>query len=163
MIKTYSGLILELKPHQVFVFGSNLNGFHGGGAAGYASFGVSGNQWRRFEYDRKPAGWKGRWNVKGVGEGIQQGSQGSSYALPTVTRPGAKRSFSLAQIGEGVKKFYAFAANNPQLEFLVAYTGSEKRNMNGYYSDELAEAFAKHEIPANVLFEGAFALSVKLK
>lgn len=52
--------IRELAPDEIFVFGSNLAGHHGGGAA-------------RVALDRFGAQW-------GVGEGIQ----GQSYAIPTM-------------------------------------------------------------------------------
>ena len=50
----------ELKPDEVFVFGSNLQGYHGGGAA-------------RAAMDRFGAEW---------GKGV--GLQGQSYAIPTM-------------------------------------------------------------------------------
>lgn len=52
--------IKELAPDEIFVFGSNLAGHHGGGAA-------------RVAMDRFGAQW-------GRGEGIQ----GQSYAIPTM-------------------------------------------------------------------------------
>lgn len=52
--------IKELAPDEIFVFGSNLAGHHGGGAA-------------RVAMDRFGAEW-------GRGEGIQ----GQSYAIPTM-------------------------------------------------------------------------------
>lgn len=52
--------ILELKPNEIFVFGSNLAGSHGGGAAQLA-------------YKRFGAIW---------GQGV--GLQGQSYAIPTM-------------------------------------------------------------------------------
>ena len=52
--------ISELQPNEVFVFGSNLGGFHGGGAA-------------RLAYNRFGAVW---------GQGV--GLQGQSYAIPTM-------------------------------------------------------------------------------
>lgn len=52
--------IRELAPDEIFVFGSNLAGHHGGGAA-------------RVALDRFGAQW-------GQGEGIQ----GQSYAIPTM-------------------------------------------------------------------------------
>ena len=52
--------ITELKPDEVFVFGSNLAGRHGGGAAYVA--------WRKFGA------------VMGQGVGLQ----GQSYAIPTM-------------------------------------------------------------------------------
>ena len=51
--------ITELKPNEIFVFGSNLQGYHGGGAARLAM-----NQWGA---------------VWGQGTGLQ----GQTYAIPT--------------------------------------------------------------------------------
>ena len=51
---------MELKPNEIFVFGSNLAGAHGGGAA-------------RLAYERFGAIW---------GQGV--GLQGQSYAIPTM-------------------------------------------------------------------------------
>ena len=68
-IRTYKGIarpaytpdwISELKPDEVFVFGSNLAGMHGGGAALFAA--------RHFGA------------VMGQGVGLQ----GQSYAIPTM-------------------------------------------------------------------------------
>ena len=52
--------ITELKQNEIFVFGSNLAGAHGGGAA-------------RLAYERFGAVW---------GQGV--GLQGQSYAIPTM-------------------------------------------------------------------------------
>ena len=52
--------IVDLKPNDIFVFGSNLAGAHGGGAA-------------RLAYNRFGAVW---------GQGV--GLQGQSYAIPTM-------------------------------------------------------------------------------
>lgn len=52
--------ISELKPNEIFVFGSNLSGSHGGGAALLA-------------YERFGAIW---------GQGV--GLQGQSYGIPTM-------------------------------------------------------------------------------
>ena len=52
--------ITELKPNEIFVFGSNLDGAHGGGAA-------------RIAYNRFGAVW---------GQGV--GLQGQCYAIPTM-------------------------------------------------------------------------------
>lgn len=52
--------ITELKPNEIFVFGSNLSGSHGGGAALLA-------------YNRFGAIW---------GQGV--GLQGQSYGIPTM-------------------------------------------------------------------------------
>lgn len=55
-----SNNITHLAPNEIFVFGSNLQGFHGGGAA-------------RMAYERFGAVW---------GEGV--GLFGQSYAIPTM-------------------------------------------------------------------------------
>ena len=52
--------ITELKKNEIFVFGSNLQGMHGGGAA-------------RLAYDKFGAIW---------GQGV--GLQGQSYGIPTM-------------------------------------------------------------------------------
>ena len=148
-------IITQLKPNQVFVFGSNLQGFHGAGAAGYASFGEHGNVWRKHNYAQKPSGWKGEWNQKGVASGPQEGTHGKSYAIPTVTRPGAKRSIPLTDIRNSVKNLMAYAASMPHLEFLVVYTGNS-HNLNGYTAQEMASTFAFPDIPQNILFEEHF-------
>lgn len=53
-------LITSLRPNEIFVFGSNLRGMHGGGAA-------------RTAYEKFGAVW---------GQGV--GLQGQSYAIPTM-------------------------------------------------------------------------------
>ena len=105
----YASYISQLGEGEVFVFGSNLDGFHGAGSAGYATFNRDGNHWREFDYGSKPDGWKGKWNVKGIGEGFQKGTEGKSYALPTVTRAGARRSRSINEVRGSVSKLYSFA------------------------------------------------------
>lgn len=60
MNRITSDKITTLKPNEIFVFGSNLKGQHGGGAAYYA-------------YVKFGAEW---------GNGI--GMQGQSYAIPTM-------------------------------------------------------------------------------
>ena len=58
--RTTPEFITELQPNEIFVFGSNLKGMHGGGAAyiAYRKFGAI------------------------MGQGV--GLQGQSYAIPTM-------------------------------------------------------------------------------
>ena len=58
--RTTPKFITELKPNEIFVFGSNLRGMHGGGAANVA--------FRKFGA------------IMGQGVGLQ----GQSYAIPTM-------------------------------------------------------------------------------
>ena len=162
-MKTYSGEIKSLKSNEIFVFGSNIQGFHGAGAAGYASFGIPGNHWRHFEYDKKPKGWQGMWNVKGIGEGLQKGYSGWSYALPTVTKPGAKRSLSKVQIISNINKLYGECSKNSEFNFLIAYSGlnPDKTSFNGYSAREMSSMFNQQPIPDNVVFEYNFGKLIK--
>ena len=89
--------ILALQPDEYFVFGSNLNGNHAGGAARTAA-------------EKFGAEW-------GVGEGIT----GRCYALPTldenmqkVTPTALRRSF---------EKLWRVALDNPEKVFLVTKVG----------------------------------------
>jgi hypothetical protein len=159
MRNSYGELVDKLEPNQVFVFGSNPQGFHGGGAAGYASFGVYGNHWRELNYDNKPNGWKGKWNVKGVGEGFQEGTEGKSYALPTVKFAGGKQSLTMDQIIANNKKMYTFASNHPELEFLVAGSSAGgKSPLCGYSHEQLAYMYgAAGPIPENVVFSTSYS------
>lgn len=160
MINTYQSPKLTLAEDEVFVFGSNNFGWHGGGAAGYASFNENGAVggpdavWRKHDYADKPNGWKGKWNVKGASVGPQVGTEGKSYAIPTVTRAGARRSIPLEIIRGSIQVFYAFAKSRPHLKFFVAQ--ENKTGLNGYGAEEMAEIYSG-EIPSNVYFDEGFA------
>ena len=90
--------IKELNPNEVFVFGSNLGGRHGAGAAKTAlkSFGAK--------------------------YGQAEGLQGQSYALPTVNAT-ITNTLSLAKIANHVETFIAFAKENTTLTFYVTEVG----------------------------------------
>lgn len=155
-MKTYKGNITELKPDEVFLFGSNWDGFHGSGAAGFASFNESGNVWRKHNYDRQADGWRGCWNIKGVGVGYQEGYKGASYALPTVISAGKKRSMTLAQIRRQIYIFNNFARGMRHKKFYVAQGPGP--NLNGYSLEELGEIWFHGIVwPSNVHFNEEFA------
>ena len=82
---------------QIFVFGSNLQGRHGAGAAKYA-------------LDYYGA-------IYGQGEGLQ----GNSYAIPIKRSP--YESLSLTEIHGYVENFLKFAEANPDLTFLLTAIG----------------------------------------
>ena len=98
----------DLSEGQVFVFGSNLEGRHGGGAAWIAL--------KRFGA------------VMGQGVGLQ----GRSYAIPTMHGP-------VEEIKPYVDEFLAFAAEHPELEFLVTRIGC---GIAGFDDAEIAPLFA---------------------
>lgn len=118
-------MITELKDNQVFVFGSNEQGFHGAGAAGYAFCGDSANNWRTNPL-KQDAVWGrcviGNWCVWGQGRGLMRGHKGKSYAIATVERPGGKQ-VSYGELYLQVVAFLKFATANINTEFLVTPIG----------------------------------------
>lgn len=135
---TYSKPITHLQEDEVFVFGANLDGFHGAGSAGYASFGEFGNKWREFNYGSKPKGWKGKWNEKGK-VGPQVGTEGKSYGLPTVTKVGCKRSLNI-----DFKPLFECCRRNPQWKFYFAQTA--ETGLNGWSVNEIVR-FINEALP----------------
>lgn len=132
-MKTYKGLITELKDNEIFVFGSNTEGRHGAGAARLALM--------RF----------------GAHYGNAMGLQGQSYAIITKNltkekHPSVSKGFIIEQISE----FYTYANENEDKLFYIAYHG-KKKNLNGYTPKEMAEMFSAFRIPDNVVFEENFS------
>lgn len=101
--------------NSIFVFGSNLEGRHGKGAA-----------------------LEARKN-HGAIYGQAYGLQGSSYAIPTKATP--YTSLSLHQIRENVESFLVFAEQNPQLFFKVTPIGC---GLAGYTPKQIAPMFLGH-------------------
>ena len=154
MVRTYTGIITKLRDNEVFVFGANESGFHGAGSAGYASFGVIGNYWRKFDYHTKPDGWQGKWNCKGS-IGPQVGTEGRSYGLVTVTKAGAKCSKSWDELNIEIEKFYTYAKDFFQYTFYVAQT--TKTGLNGLNPARFSKCFLDvGPIPNSVIFENSF-------
>jgi len=111
---------------KVFVFGSNLAGIHGGGAA-------------RVAFKQYSAEW-------GVGEG----RTGDSYALPT-KEADVVTSRSLVDVANSVETFMEYAVANPDLEFQVTRIGC---GLAGFADEDIAPMF-KHA-PSNCLFDSAW-------
>lgn len=98
--------------HMIFVFGSNLSGIHGAGAARYAL------------------------NKRGAIAGVGKGLMGTSYALPT---KGKNISFmSVQEIQDHVGDFLQFAHDNPDMEFQVTQIGC---GLAGFSRDDIAPMF----------------------
>ena len=104
--------IINLEPNQIFVFGSNLQGVHGAGAA-------------RLAHERFGADY-------GVGEGMT----GRSYALPTKDENIKTRS--LTKIQESFCSFIKCVLDNPHLDFLLTKVGC---GLAGYSTDDIADVF----------------------
>lgn len=106
--------ITELFKNQIFVFGSNLSGRHGKGAAKTAL----------------------RW---GAIYGQASGIQGKTYAIPTKDE-GINNALLINCIKTFVNTFIEFAAMNPDLEFLVTKIGC---GLAGHKIEDIAPLFKK--------------------
>jgi len=109
---------------NIFVFGSNEQGFHGAGSAGYAMRGDSKNTWRKdrdflkaMSAPPNSPNRKGKFAEFGIGRGFQEGKEGKSYAICTVTRPGNKRSISLDDIFRQICDLLFFAKEHQEYIF----------------------------------------------
>lgn len=126
----------EIEPHKdvIFVFGSNLEGRHGLGAAKVAreKFGA----------------------IYGQSEGLQ----GNAYAIPTkdlrVTENKGYRSVSKEDIIKSIRTMYKSAEENFTKTYMVAYRNApDKFTLNGYRGKEMISMFIKAgSIPHNVHF-----------
>lgn len=105
-------MITELKENQIFVFGSNMIGNHGGGAARQAK--------EQF----------------GAEEGIGEGLSGKTYAFPTLERDMNKRG--IKGLERSRDRFFATAKALPEKEFLMTPVGIGIAN---YSVEEIAPLF----------------------
>ena len=97
---------------MIFVFGSNLAGRHGKGAALCAR------------------------NWHGVTYGIGVGRTGNSYAIPT--KDEQIKTLPLEQIAKYVAEFLNYAKQHPELEFEVTRIGC---GLAGYNDHEISPMF----------------------
>lgn len=97
----------------VFVFGSNLAGRHGAGAARFAAM------WCGAKY--------------GVGEG----RQGNAYAVPTKDQ--SLRTLPLDRVEEAVQRFIRYAGTHPHEIFQVTKVGT---GFAGYSDEQIAPMFS---------------------
>lgn len=98
---------------RVFVFGSNLGGYHGAGAALFARM------------------------HRGAVYGLARGLQGQSYAIPTLDKRLKQRP--LDEIEEDVKGFLTFAVEHPELRFQVTPIGC---GLAGFKPEQIAPMLA---------------------
>lgn len=100
--------ITKLEANQVLVFGSNLNGWHGGGAARQAK--------EKF----------------GAVEGQAHGIQGQSYAIATLNKNMEK--IRLSTIRRYLRDLAFYAKKHPKNEFLLTPIGT---GIAGYSLQEI--------------------------
>ncbi|TXH54293.1 MAG: hypothetical protein E6Q97_11335 [Desulfurellales bacterium] len=119
--------IKELKPDEVFVFGSNEAGNHGRGAA------LTARRW-------------------GARKSVAAGFSGQTYAIPT--KPADVRyRLSLRDISRYVDDFVRFASAHPHLHFLVTEIGC---GLAGYKPNEIAPLFVNCAQLPNVALPASF-------
>jgi hypothetical protein len=99
-------------PGKIFVFGSNLAGIHGAGAAKEA-------------LERYGAKW-----------GVGAGRQGNSYASPT--KDFQLKTLPLEIIRSHVQIFLSYAKHNPNEQFFVTAIGT---GLAGYSHAQIAPMF----------------------
>ena len=104
--------ITELKDNEIFVFGSNLSGRHGKGAA------------------KTAIKWGAVW-------GNPRGLQGKTYGIPTVNASITKK-LSLDDIEKEVDLFYNDCIKHKDLKFLVTEVGC---GLAGWTVKEIAPLF----------------------
>lgn len=113
-----------MTPDVIFVFGSNLSGRHGAGAAFIARL---------------------NWGaVTGVGEG----RTGNAYALPT--KDTRIRTLPLETIGYYWARFYQYASVRPKTQFLITPFGT---GLAGYSIAEI-RSIMRDQPTRNMWFTG---------
>jgi len=102
---------------NIFVFGSNLSGIHGAGAAYVA--------------------WKQHGAVWGQGEG----QWGNSYAIPT--KDGYLRTLALWQIDINIKNFSIWVGQHPDFGYYLTPIGC---GLAGYKRRQIKPLFLKYGV-----------------
>ena len=119
--------IQELKENQIFVFGSNMNGNHAGGAARLAveKFGA----------------------IMGKAKGIQ----GQSYAIPTLGKDMQK--VTEEELVVFLENFGNYANEHPEKEFLLTAIGT---GIAGFDASYMAYMVLRANLPDNVTLPKEF-------
>lgn len=119
--------ITSLKENEIFVFGSNLNGNHAGGAAYLAV--------EKF----------------GAQMGNPEGIQGQSYAIPTLDNNMDR--INLTDLEQSICRFYQYAEENPGKVFYMTKIGC---GIAGYELSDIATVVNCRNIPDNVIIPEEF-------
>jgi len=111
----------------ILVFGSNLAGRHGKGAALFAKI---------------------HCNAK---TGVGEGPTGNCYALPT--KDENLKTRSLTEIAASVHKLHAHVVKNPDYLFLITPVGT---GLAGYRKPLIMEAMSQCHWPSNAVFTSSW-------
>lgn len=112
---------------EIFVFGSNLAGRHGAGAALFAR------------------------NHYGAEYGIGEGLTGDSYALPT--KDAHIQTLPYHKIDKAIARFLAFAKEHPEMRFLLTPVGC---GLAGYKRSTIWKSLKTHGMPSNVVLTSSW-------
>ena len=112
---------------MIFVFGSNLAGIHGAGAAAYAH------------------------KFKGAEWGVGRGMTGRSYALPTKGYKIENMPWSF--VHDNIVEFINFAKNMDELTFELTPVGT---GLAGHSKRDVWEVLYDHNLPSNVLLSSTW-------
>lgn len=117
--------ITKLKPNQIFVFGSNENGAHLGGAARQAkeSFGAI--------------------------EGQSRGMQGNSYAIATLNKNFER--LPLVDIQKQLHELSQYAKQTPDMEYLLTPIGT---GIAGFPIERIKQILPKESLAKNIKLVG---------
>jgi hypothetical protein len=154
--------ITSLKPNEVFVFGANTVGGHGGGTAGLAQRGISASN-----YTALPTGTKGKWSEYGIVDKLMEGTEGKSFGIVTKAasingtslKIGSRRSVPLSRIEESINALVKTANENPNLKFLVTKFGT---NMAGFSIQEMKSLLQNKNLTDNIILPEEFEVRSEL-
>jgi hypothetical protein len=154
--------ITSLKPNEVFVFGANTVGGHGGGTAGLAQRGISSSN-----YTALPTGTKGKWSEYGIVDKLMEGTEGKSFGIVTKAasingtslKIGSRRSVPLSRIEESINALVKTANENPNLKFLVTKFGT---NMAGFSIQEMKSLLQNKNLTDNIILPEEFEVRSEL-
>ncbi len=107
---------MSTPDNMVFVFGSNLKGLHGAGAAKFA------------------------YRNRGAEMGVALGHRGNSFAIPTKDET-IKNTLPLFKINAFVDTFLAYAKRSPDLNFQITRIGC---GLAGLRDEDIAPMFKNH-------------------
>lgn len=124
--------IVSLREYEVFVFGSNLSGRHGKGAA------------------KTALGWGAKW-------GQASGLQGKTYGIPTKSHD-VRSVLPIHDIKTYVNIFIEFAKMRPNITFLVTEIGC---GLAGYKPKDIAPLFKGAITVENIHLPGRFWHKIK--
>ena len=125
--RTTPDIITKLKDNEIFIFGSNLSGRHGKGAA------------------KTALGWGAKW-------GQAKGLQGKTYGIPTKDAS-IRRTLTIEEIKPFVDEFIEFAKANENLIFLVTEIGC---GLAGLKPKEVAPLFKQAVNVLNIYLPSRF-------